>query len=137
MDGFRVAPEQLRDAANGIDTAIGAADDTNLEDIPGRGEAYGHDKVSAALKSFCTTWELAKQLLQQRSAAAGSALVDDAGVYEQQEARGVATFDPGYPQPTPTPGPAPTPTPTTLPAPQATPLPMPQPTPLPAPQGAP
>lgn len=107
MDGYRVEPEQLRTAANGIGDAISAADDTNLEDV-GKGAAYGHDKVSAAVKSFCTTWELAKQILQQRSASAGEALVDDATVYERQEARGAATFDPAHPQPRPTPGPAPT-----------------------------
>jgi hypothetical protein len=111
MDGYHVEPEQLRTAANGIGDAIGAADDTNLEDIPGKSGAYGHAKLNAALTSFCTTWELAKQLLQERSAEAGEALVADAGVYERQEARGVATFDPAMPQPTPTPGPAPTPIP--------------------------
>jgi len=109
MDGYRVEPEQLRTAATGIGDAIGAADDTNLEEIHGKGAAYGHDKVSAAVKSFGTTWELAKQILQQRSAGAGSALEDDARVYEEQEARGVSTFDPAHPQPSPTPGPAPTP----------------------------
>jgi hypothetical protein len=101
MDGYRVGPEQLRTAASGIGDAIGAADDTNLESIPGASAAYGHAKVNAALTSFCTTWELAKQILQQRSAAAGDALVDDAGVYEGQEAHGVATFDPALPQPGP------------------------------------
>jgi len=109
MDGYRVEPEQLRTAATGIGDAIGAADDTNLEDIQGKGAAYGHDKVSAAVKSFGTTWELAKQILQKRSADAGTALDEDARVYEEQEARGVSTFDPAHPQPSPTPGPAPTP----------------------------
>jgi hypothetical protein len=107
MDGYRVEPEQLRTAAKGIGDAIGGADDTNLEEIPGKGAAYGHDKVSAAMKSFCTTWELAKQILQQRSASAGDALVDDAAVYERQELRGVSTFDPAHPQPSPAPGPTP------------------------------
>lgn len=109
MDGYHVEPQQLRTASDGIGDAIGAADDTNLEDI-GKGADFGHDKVSKAVTSFGTTWELAKQLLQERSADAGQALVDDAGVYEQQEARGQATFDPAMPQPPqPTPGPAPTP----------------------------
>ncbi|MPZ85249.1 MAG: hypothetical protein GEV28_34625 [Actinophytocola sp.] len=109
MDGYRVEPEQLRTASGGIGDAIAAADDTNLEEVPGKGEAYGHDKVSAAVNAFCTTWELAKQILQQRSASAGEALNGAAGVYEQQEERGSARFDPAYPEPTPTPGPAPTP----------------------------
>lgn len=109
MDGYRVEPEQLRTAAKGIGDAIGGADDTDLEAIPGKGAAYGHDKVSEAMKSFCTTWELAKQILQQRSASAGEVLVDDAVVYERQEASGASTFDPAHPQPSPAPGPAPTP----------------------------
>lgn len=112
MDGYRVEPEQLRTASGGIGDAIAAADDTNLEDVPGKGEAYGHDSVSAAVKAFCTTWELAKQILQQRSASAGEALTGAAGVYEEQERRGEATFDPAHPQPAPSPGPSPEPVPT-------------------------
>lgn len=109
MDGYRVEPAQLRTAADGIGDAIAAADDTNLEEISGKGDSYGHGKVAESVKAFCTTWELAKQILQQRSASAGEALVSSADVYEQQELRGVTTFDPAYPQPQPTPGPAPTP----------------------------
>lgn len=109
MDGYRVEPDQLRTAADGIGDAIAAADDTNLEEVPGKGDAYGDDKVSGAVTSFCTTWELAKQILQQRSASAGEALEGAAKVYEEQEDRGTARFDPAHPQPTPTPGPAPTP----------------------------
>jgi hypothetical protein len=118
MDGYNVEPQQLRTAADGIGDAISVADDTNLEDI-GKGADFGHDKVATAVKSFGTTWELAKQLLQERSADAGQALVDDATIYEQQEARGQATFDPAFPQPTPSPGPAPTPSPTGTPTPGA------------------
>jgi hypothetical protein len=109
MDGYRVEPGQLRSAASGIGDAIGAADDTNLESIPGKSAAYGHAKVNAAITQFCTTWELAKQILQQRSAQAGEALDADAGVYERQEATGRSTFDPVLPQPMPSPGPSPTP----------------------------
>ena len=109
MDGYRVEPAQLRSAASGIGDAIEGADHTNLEQIPGKSAAFGHAKVNAGITQFCTTWELAKQILQQRRADAGQALVDDAGVYEQQEARGTATFDPVLPQPMPSPGPAPTP----------------------------
>jgi hypothetical protein len=109
MDGYRVEPEQLRSAANGIGDAIAAADDTNLEDVPGDAGSYGHDKVAESLKSFCTTWELAKQILQQRSASAGQALIGCATVYEEQEQRHSDTFDPAHPEPSPTPGPAPTP----------------------------
>lgn len=114
MDGYNVEPQQLRTAADGIGDAIGAADNLKLEDV-GKGADFGHDKVSTAVKAFGTTWELAKQLLQERSAEAGQALVDDATVYEQAEARGQDTFDPAMPQPTPAPGPAPTPTPVATP----------------------
>ncbi|MCT2583556.1 WXG100 family type VII secretion target [Actinophytocola gossypii] len=110
MDGYRVEPDQLRTAANDIGDAIGAADDTNLEDVPGDAGAYGHGKVADSLKAFCTTWELAKQILQQRSASAGEALVGCATVYEQQEENHSQTFDPAHPEPSPSPGPAPTPT---------------------------
>ncbi|HEV7651714.1 MAG TPA: hypothetical protein VGP26_26470 [Actinophytocola sp.] len=111
MDGYRVEPGQLRSAASGIGDAIGSADDTNLEQIPGKSAAYGHAKLNAAITQFCTTWELAKQILQQRSADAGEALTDDAGVYERQEAHGAATFDPALPQPMTQPMPAPGPAP--------------------------
>jgi hypothetical protein len=126
MDGYQVEPQQLRTAADGIGDTIAAADDMKLEDI-GKGADFGHDKVSTAVKSFGTTWELAKQLLQQRSAEAGQALVDDATVYEQAEARGQTTFDPAAPQPTPLPGPVPTPSLGPQPTPTATPGPAPTP----------
>ncbi|HEY7593279.1 MAG TPA: hypothetical protein VH969_09005 [Actinophytocola sp.] len=110
MDGYRVEPQELRTAANGIGDAIAKADDTNLEEVPGKGDAYGHGKVSSAVSNFCTTWELAKQILQQRSASAGEALEGAAGVYEEKERTGSSRFDPAHPVPHPTPGPAPTPT---------------------------
>jgi hypothetical protein len=126
MDGYQVEPQQLRTAADGIGDTIAAADDMKLEDI-GKGADFGHDKVATAVKSFGTTWELAKQLLQQRSAEAGQALMDDATVYEQAEARGQTTFDPAAPQPTPLPGPVPTPSLGPQPTPTATPGPAPTP----------
>lgn len=132
MDGYQVEPQQLRTAADGIGDTIAAADDMKLEDI-GKGADFGHDKVATAVKSFGTTWELAKQLLQQRSAEAGQALMDDATVYEQAEARGQTTFDPAAPQPTPQPTPLPGPVPTPSFGPQPTPTATPGPTPLPAP----
>jgi hypothetical protein len=134
MDGYQVEPQQLRTAANGIGDTIAAADDMKLEDI-GKGADFGHAKLATAVKSFGTTWELAKQLLQERSAEAGQALMDDATVYEQAEARGQTTFDPAAPQPTPMPGPVPTPTFGQQPAPGVTPTPTatPGPTPTPAP----
>jgi hypothetical protein len=110
MDGYTVEPQQLRTAASGIGDVIGAADHTNLEDV-GKGADFGHDKVSSTVQAFGSTWELAKQVLQQRSAKAGQVLVADATVYEQAEARGQTTFDPAMPQPRPTPAPTPAPTP--------------------------
>ena len=123
MDGFRVDPQQLRTAARGIGDATSPVDQARFEDLPGKSDAYGHEKVYAAVNSFCTTWELAKQLLQQRCADAGGALDSSAGVYEAQEARGTATFGPAVPQPIPQPMP--------LPGPQLVPQPSPQPMPLP------
>jgi hypothetical protein len=113
MDGYHVEPQQLRTAADGIGDAIDKADHMDLQSVAGNGAAYGHGKVSSSVASFGTTWELAKQILQQRSADDGQALLDDAGIYEQNEARGQTRFDPAAPQPMPTPGPAPTPTPGT------------------------
>jgi hypothetical protein len=105
MDGYRVEPEQLRTAANGIADAIGAADDTNLEEVSGEAANYGHDKVAESLSAFCATWELAKQILQQRSASAGEALIGCATVYERQEDNTSDTFDPAHPEPSPAPAP--------------------------------
>jgi hypothetical protein len=126
MDGYQVEPQQLRTAADAIGDTIAAADDMKLEDI-GKGADFGHAKMSTAVTSFGTTWELAKQLLQQRSADAGQALMDDATVYEQAEARGQTTFDPAAPQPTPLPGQVPTPSFGPQPTPTATPGPAPTP----------
>lgn len=108
MDGYNVQPDDLRGAAGDIADAIAAADDTNLEKVSGEGKAYGHDKCANAAKSFGATWELAKQILQQRSASAGEALEGAAKAYESQEGDAKSTFD-GQPTPSPTPGPAPTP----------------------------
>lgn len=108
MGGYDVEPGELRSAAGDIAKAIGAADDTNLEDVSGKEDSYGHGKVASAVANFCTTWELAKQILQQRSASAGETLNGAAGTYEKQEQHEHSTFGGGGPQPSPSPGPAPT-----------------------------
>jgi hypothetical protein len=92
MDGFGVETAELRAAASGIAAAIGAADDTNLEDVPGKGQAYGNGDVSGALSNFCTTWELAKQILQSRSASAGEALEGTANAYDALDQGATTTF---------------------------------------------
>lgn len=94
MDGYEVEIAQLRTGAKGIASAVGQADHTKLESVAGKGAAYGDGSVAGAVSAFCTTWELAKQILQQRSASAGEALEGVAAVYERQEHRGAQTFGP-------------------------------------------
>lgn len=94
VDGYQVEITELRAGAKEIASAIGQADHTKLESVSGKGAAYGDGAVAGAVSAFCTTWELAKQILQQRSASAGEALEGTATVYEQQEHRGAQTFGP-------------------------------------------
>jgi hypothetical protein len=98
MDGFRVDPEQLRSAARGIGEAAGQADENRLDNLVGDAAAYGHDRLHAAMTSFCGAWDEAHGLLRQRAADAGDGLDSSAGVYEEQDARGRVVFDPrqGY-----------------------------------------
>jgi hypothetical protein len=98
MDGFRVDPAQLRSAARGIGEAAGRDDENRLDDLVGDAAAYGHDRLHAAMTSFCGAWDEAHGKLRQRAADAGGALDSSAGVYEEQEARGRVAFDPrqGY-----------------------------------------
>lgn len=101
MNGYRVDPQTLRAAAGQIADAIGGADKLELEKIAEKGEVFGNDTVSGSLAAFCTTWELAKGILQQRSASAGEALDSAATAYENREDQNT------MPQPSPSPGPAP------------------------------
>ncbi|MQA09835.1 MAG: hypothetical protein GEU98_15050 [Pseudonocardiaceae bacterium] len=113
MTGTHVETDELRSAAKSIADAMGTADDTNLEQVPKKGDTYGHDKVTTALTNFCTTWELAKKILQQRSASAGETLEGAAGTYDEREQQEKSKFQGdgggGAPQPSPSPGPSPAP----------------------------
>ncbi|RZS31244.1 hypothetical protein EV193_115123 [Herbihabitans rhizosphaerae] len=104
MDGYGVIPEQLNTAAGAISTAIGKADDTNLEDVSGKSDSYGHGKVAETIASFCTTWELAKKILQSRSANAGETLEGIARTYVETDQRAKEGLPNPQPGPSPVPG---------------------------------
>lgn len=85
MNGYRVEPDALRNASGKIADAIGSADDLAVEKVAENGSAFGNDAISTSLTDFCSTWELAKGILQQRSASAGEALDGAAKAYEERE----------------------------------------------------
>ncbi|WP_020668923.1 hypothetical protein [Amycolatopsis nigrescens] len=105
MDGYHVDPEVLRTASGAIAKAIGKADKLELEKISEDASAFGDDSVSGALAGFCSTWELASGILQQRSASAGEALDGAADAYVEEDRRAKMPEPEPSPQPSPTPGP--------------------------------
>jgi hypothetical protein len=83
--GFEVEPEALTGASAEISKVAASAAGIQVENITGAGESYGHEGVFGAVSRFCTTWQLATQLLQQRAMSAGAALDGAAATYAQHE----------------------------------------------------
>ncbi|RZS29602.1 hypothetical protein EV193_1195 [Herbihabitans rhizosphaerae] len=93
MDGYDVVIGELGTAAGKIGDTIALADGTNLEDTAGgNAQAFGDAGVHTALQSFGNTWELAKQILQSRSASAGQALLSTATSYRVLEQGNTTMF---------------------------------------------
>lgn len=82
-----VDPAQLTDASGKITGAVSGAGDMKLEDIASGGaETFGHDGVFTAISGFCSTWQLAVQILQQRATSAAGLLGDAAKSFGEQDA---------------------------------------------------
>jgi hypothetical protein len=85
--GFDVDPDTLRTASGQISRAVSGASEIQLESVTGSGESYGHPGVFEALSGFCSTWQLATQLLHQRATSAGQALTGAAAAYTTRDHR--------------------------------------------------
>lgn len=84
-DGFEVDPQVLSEAANEIGRCVRPAQGTDLNAIPGGVATCGHPAVSEALAHFCTTWQLATQLLVARAESRQRGLVEQAGDYTRTD----------------------------------------------------
>lgn len=84
--GHGVDLERLTEASQAIIGCIPQRERTDLESISGDGEWYGHGDVFGAFSRFCTTWQLATEVLSARAASAASALAGVAQGYAADDA---------------------------------------------------
>lgn len=81
LDGFEVDPTALSTAAGEITRCMAPARSIDLEVLPGGPETCGHPAASEALAHFCTTWQLATQLLVARADSKAQGLIEQAAEY--------------------------------------------------------
>lgn len=80
-NGHGVDLERLTAASQEIIGCVPQAQRTDLESIIGDSEWYGHSDVYEAFGQFCTTWQVATQVLSARVISAGNALHGVAQTY--------------------------------------------------------
>lgn len=97
-DGFEVDPQVLNEAADEIGRCVQPARRTDLDAVPRGAATCGHPGVSEALAHFCTTWQLATQLLVARADSKQRGLTEQAGDYTRTDstaADGLVRLPPG------------------------------------------
>lgn len=90
--GFHVELDVLDEAAQGIKRSVQDQDNSELADLCGDSEQYGHDNLTDALDEFCSRWSDILDDLIDEGEDVANALTDVANTYRDLDADAVRTL---------------------------------------------
>ncbi|KAA5837264.1 hypothetical protein ABT337_15180 [Saccharopolyspora hirsuta] len=107
-NGFHVEIELLEKASRNMAELVEGQDNSELSELPGDSQAYGHADLPAALTEFCDRWSVGLDALCDRATRMGYSLGEAAKAYREADQAGADALstDPGIDvvEPMPMPG---------------------------------
>lgn len=96
-NGFHVEIELLETASRNMDELVAGQDNSELSELPGDSQSYGHSDLFAALTEFCDRWSVGLDALCDRATEMGYSLGEAAKAYREADQAGAdaLSVDPG------------------------------------------
>lgn len=95
--GFHVEIELLEAASRNMDELVAGQDNSELSELPGSAESYGHADLLSALTEFCDRWSVGLDALCDRATRMSYSLGETAKAYREADQAGAdaLSVDPG------------------------------------------